>query len=64
MDLKDGKIYKAKEDYIDEDKILLNKIRDGQVEEVRAEIPKLKKRKLVEEKQETYFLIRKGEKYR
>ena len=29
VDLKDGKIFKAKEDYQDEDKIILNKVRDG-----------------------------------
>jgi hypothetical protein len=34
------------------------------MEEVKEHVAKLKKRKLVEEKQETYFIVRKGEKYR
>ena len=64
MDLKEGKIFKCKEEYEDEDKVVLRKLRDGDIEPIKAELPKLKKRKLVEEKQETYFLIRRGAEYR
>lgn len=41
---------------------MLAKIKEGDLEGV--DIKNLKKRKLVEEKQETYFIIRKGEDYR
>lgn len=65
--MKDNKIFRSKEDFIDEDQAILQKVRDSPNHppaEIKDVIPKLKKRKLVEEKTETYFIITKGTSYR
>ena len=46
--MKDGKIIKVKDAYEDEDQIILNKIREGHAADLKDQIAKLKKRKLVE----------------
>lgn len=47
IDLKDGKIFRAKDNYEDEDQSVLKKIRNGEVADLKDQIAKLKKRKLV-----------------
>ena len=63
VDLKDNKILRTKENFIDEDKEMLVAIGTGNYEIQNKELTKLKKRKLIEDKQETFFIITKGENY-
>jgi phenylalanyl-tRNA synthetase alpha chain len=63
--LKDNKIFKTKESFEDEDRNKLALFSSGKAETVSKEdLKTLKGRKLIEEKQETTFVITKGEAYR
>jgi phenylalanyl-tRNA synthetase alpha chain len=63
--LKDNKIYKTKEAFEDEERSKLILVAEGKGEALSKEDAKtLKGRKLIEEKQETTFIITKGEAYR
>lgn len=63
--LKEGKVFRTKEEFADEDQAKLQQIRDGKGELLSKEdVKNLRGRKLVEEKQETTFIVRRGEDYR
>lgn len=63
--IKDGKIYRIKEEYQDEDKEKLHLVKMDQTEKLpKEEMTRFKARKLVEDKEKTYFVIRRGPQYR
>jgi phenylalanyl-tRNA synthetase alpha chain len=63
--LKDNKVFRTKEAFEDEDRIKLSAVAEGKGEALSKEDAKtLKGRKLIEEKQETTFIITRGEAYR
>ena len=63
--LKDGKVFRTKESFEDEDRNKLILVGEGKIEAISKEdVKNLKGRKLIEEKQETTFVITKGEAYR
>jgi phenylalanyl-tRNA synthetase alpha subunit len=62
--LKDNKIFRTKEGFEDEDQKKLILIREGKWESLsKDEIKAIRSRKLAEEKQETTFIITRGENY-
>lgn len=63
--LKEGKVFRTKESFEDEDRNKLVLVAQGKSEAISKEdVKNLKGRKLIEEKQETTFVITKGEEYR
>lgn len=63
--LKDNKVFRTKEAFEDEDRVKLATVAEGKADTLSKEDAKtLKGRKLIEEKQETTFIITKGEAYR
>lgn len=63
--LKDNKIYRTKEAFEDEDQKKLLLIREGKAELLtKEEVKAIRGRKLAEEKQETTYIITRGEDYR
>jgi phenylalanyl-tRNA synthetase alpha subunit len=63
--LKDNKVYRTKEAFEDEDQKKLLLIREGKSELLtKEEVKAIRSRKLAEEKQETTYIITRGEDYR
>ena len=63
--LKDNKIFRTKEAFEDEDQKKLILIREGKAELLtKEEIKAIRSRKLAEEKQETNYIITRGDNYR
>lgn len=63
--LKDNKVIRTKEEFIDEDKNRLIMVKEGNGDKLsKEEIKALRGRKLLEEKFETSFVVTRGESYR